>query len=612
MFESLLPPSESLKATSRHLEFKKKTLAQAKRRVAQNALRRIPGSSPEILEVHVSSKFANKGSGERSYDVWHVPIVGGLDDASAHFEESVKLAIVETLQAEDAAEHNAADAAAQDQNKENNDSELEILDISEKIQLLIAATNEQHDEYLLRNGLEVAPGGILDSEFSISKQHMRALSTLLHFNILREKWDLAYQILCTLVRSQYVDTRAIWPLAVEVLMRRRELSNNLSVSFVKEGRFLDWLILMFPALKTSQDSSRPLVYRPSTRFLLSKTTITSLWLLLVEENYTKLRERLEELALAYSHEPMIPFLVILTNLAECICLANRHATFDDDPLFEKPPSLGDWTHDIMLMCAKDQLRLRAVHLRNAAFKAMKECKNLSFLVPDTVARDFERVDCVFLGEGPLDFEFEALPSERTGVGHVENCATISKPALFSKSAVRKAKAASQKRPWFYAWIEPNETCTFCGNDLSRRNKSYLRDHMYGHEVYRDTVFSNVSVNVGGYFTDSADGNHESIHVDISSALGKGESVSSTAEDLTNSPKLSSPHPVETSSEELQAPESSPSSSRFEIDVHASARKRTRRLQSFSQMVDSELSDDDDLGFNTQRIFGSPRPSTAPI
>lgn len=612
MFESLLPPSESLKATSRYVEFKKKTLARAKKRVAENALRRIPGSKPETLEVHVSNKFANEG-GERTYDEWHVPILGGLSDTSPHFEESLKQAIVETVEAEDESENNTAnDAAAQDKGNENIESSLDTLDATEKVHLLIAATNEQYDEYLLRNGLEVAPGGILDSEFSIPKQHMRALSTLLHFNIMREKWDLAYQITCTLVRSQYVDTRTIWPLAVEVLMRRRELSKELSVSFVKEERFLEWLILMFPPLKTNLDTSRPPVYRPSTRFLLSKITLTSLWMLLVEENYTKLRERLEELALGYSHEPVIPFLVILNNLAECICLANRFTTFDDDPLFEKPPSLGDWTHDTMLMCAKDQLRLRAVNLRDVAFKAMQECNKLSFVVPDTVKREFGRVDDVFSEETPLEFELGAAMSSGATLSQVANLDSSIEPALFSKSAVRKANVASRKRPWFYAWIEPNGLCTFCGHNLSGRNGSYLREHMYGHEVYKDTVFSDLNVNLGGTSTKTTDDGHEKQDIEVFSVQAKASSFSSTAEYLTSS-TLSSPHPVEPPSKDrLVAPQSSPSISRFDGDGYSSTRKSTRRLQSFSQMVESDLSEDDDLGFNTQRIFGSPRPSTAPL
>ena len=58
---------------------------------------------------------------------------------------------------------------------------------------------------------------------SAFRQHINNLTTLLHLQIMKQNWSIAYKIFALLIRFPQVDIRTIWPLVIEILM---QLSNK--------------------------------------------------------------------------------------------------------------------------------------------------------------------------------------------------------------------------------------------------------------------------------------------------------------------------------------------------------------------------------------------------
>lgn len=164
------------------------------------------------------------------------------------------------------------------------------------------------------HGLEVMPDKNQEGS-SFMRHHLNNLQTLLHLNVLRKNWALAYKVFCLLVRIPQVDLRALWPIGVEILAHWD--SNG-----TKEERFFRWLA-SFYSPRQGRISDKAIfattpVWRCGTQTSAPIYEISYLWRLFEKGENEVLKDKLEELELVppYSQDGVIHFLRILSLLKD--------------------------------------------------------------------------------------------------------------------------------------------------------------------------------------------------------------------------------------------------------------------------------------------------------
>lgn len=177
-------------------------------------------------------------------------------------------------------------------------------------------------------GLETLPQKLVEPDLAtyqrnavgFTRYHVANLRNLLHINMLRRNWSLAYKVLCLLVRLPNVDLRLLWPLAVEVLARRQAQRGAPGV--FKDERFLDWLALMYPLGRTAAHARRIVAapaWRGGLRTHAPVYVATQLWRLLARRQVARVAERVEELLLEppYATDGTFHFLLALCRVCQC-------------------------------------------------------------------------------------------------------------------------------------------------------------------------------------------------------------------------------------------------------------------------------------------------------
>ncbi|EGW33987.1 uncharacterized protein SPAPADRAFT_49075 [Spathaspora passalidarum NRRL Y-27907] len=180
-------------------------------------------------------------------------------------------------------------------------------------------------DFLIRsNGLEVLPKDYIDKDKSFQRLQINNLSTLLHVNILRKNWQLAYKIFSLLIRFPSVDIRTIWPLGIEILVNLQQQSNSHTL---KVEKFFDYLssFYMLSNVNSSQSKgkSRPNaapVWRSGSKTLTPLYVITALWNLFVKQEYENLINRINELVLEppFNTEGVLYFIYALCHLCQAV------------------------------------------------------------------------------------------------------------------------------------------------------------------------------------------------------------------------------------------------------------------------------------------------------
>lgn len=167
------------------------------------------------------------------------------------------------------------------------------------------------------NGLEVLPYENYNSVNSISRHHVKNLQTLLHLNVLRRNWQLAYKIFCLLVRTPAVDLRSIWPIGIEIL-------RHCNQSGLKEEKFYTWLSSFYatrnskPSVYSKLRKTSAPIWRSGSKLNTPLYVVSLLWSVLVKGKYSDLKDRLEELLLEppYNLDGVFYFLLLLCYLIE--------------------------------------------------------------------------------------------------------------------------------------------------------------------------------------------------------------------------------------------------------------------------------------------------------
>lgn len=374
------------------------------------------------------------------------------------------------------------------------------------------------DKYQLKVwGLENMGDSADHVSASIMKQHLHSLTALLHVNILRRNWGLAYKIVCLVVRFDVVDIRALWPLALEVLFRKKEemraAGSVLKRELIKEEQFCEWLTSSFPISHTSIHSAYNFlgpVYRSATRTYAPVYVITFLWELLVQQSYSKLRDMAEDLILQppYSTDGVFHFILALTNIGECVHLASFYINFDRNVgSISDNEDIGDLAEDMMLMGSKETIKARIINNIKSASKLLGNCQALGFTYPDALIQE-ELKNLMSVLDGELDINTNQMGSREVAsfpekVGYIFKNSQVSygySPNVLSckfikKLMVDKDKSKGPVRSWVWEWMEPDVAdtsfciCDYCGERIYKGKTSNRKivSHLAQHQIDLTTV-----------------------------------------------------------------------------------------------------------------------------
>lgn len=228
-------------------------------------------------------------------------------------------------------ENTASEAEETDgeDNKEESDED------DEKLLKMERFTSDQAHFLIRKEGLEILPHidsdhghdsvsstKHLSNSISYSKKHTMVVSKLLHLNILRKNWKIAYKCFSLLIRINHVDIRSIWPLGIEILTRLaeeeflnkqpegsydeyklrtnfndQELSSQLQI--FKDEQFIQWMQTFYPVNVKFKPNKywNQLPYRIASRDTPAVYIVTFMWILIMKQNFEKVNEKLSELLL---------------------------------------------------------------------------------------------------------------------------------------------------------------------------------------------------------------------------------------------------------------------------------------------------------------------------
>lgn len=253
-------------------------------------------------------------------------------------------------------------------------------------------------------GLEVLPHESLETDSSsmirngnvgLRNHHINNLKTLLHVNILRRNWGLAYKIFCLLIRLPKVDIRSLWPLGIEILNRQREETayDNKDIKLFKDEKFFDWLSSFFIInkhsntfnLSNTRKISAP-IWRSGSRTHTPMYVITSLWGLMIKNKYTRLRDRLDELLLEppYDTDGVFYFLMALCKLLENFKLANKFSSFGNEAPIDESENEDSDEMDDLFFTTKNDIHKKVIENQKVIERNLEKCKELNFEFPKSL------------------------------------------------------------------------------------------------------------------------------------------------------------------------------------------------------------------------------------
>ncbi|CAM9021081.1 unnamed protein product [Wickerhamomyces anomalus] len=217
----------------------------------------------------------------------------------------------------------------EEEETDSEDEELEDANENDRV------TRAKAHYIIQKNGLEILPHinsdhGLdnsstsfpLYNNVSYTKKHTMVVSKLLHLNILRKNWQVAYRCFSLLIRLHHVDIRAIWPLGIEILTRlaeekflktqpegsvdeyklrtnfhNTEISSQLEL--FKDEQFIAWLQTFYPINWVLNPNTNyvQLPYRVGTRDTPPVYMVNLIWALIMKQNFKKVNEKLSELLL---------------------------------------------------------------------------------------------------------------------------------------------------------------------------------------------------------------------------------------------------------------------------------------------------------------------------
>mmetsp|Transcript_379 Transcript_379/g.351 ORF Transcript_379/g.351 Transcript_379/m.351 type:complete len:514 (+) Transcript_379:125-1666(+) len=335
---------------------------------------------------------------EETFEIWHLYKNLNLDRQKSSKKHSVQSqgSITEGLM-DELVKSNENDEVDSD----DSDNELSVDNQLDRFlnSFDLSSTWTKANFLIKTKGLEVLPhapletdssGFIKSDNASLINHHINNLKTLLHINILRRNWGLAYKIFCLLIRLPKVDIRSLWPLGIEILNRQREETayDSSDIKLFKDEKFFDWLSSFFIinkhsntfSLSNTRKISAP-IWRSGSRTHTPMYVITSLWGLMIKNKYARLRDKLDELLLEppYNTDGVFYFLMALCKLLENFKLANRFSGFDDES--PRDESDNEYEENDIFFLSKTDIHKRILENQKIIEKNLEKCKEFNFDFP---------------------------------------------------------------------------------------------------------------------------------------------------------------------------------------------------------------------------------------
>ncbi|CDR40103.1 CYFA0S04e03664g1_1 [Cyberlindnera fabianii] len=156
----------------------------------------------------------------------------------------------------------------------------------------------------------------LSTNSSTLTRQLTTVLDLLHINILRKKWELAYKCFLAVVHFQKFDLRSVWYLGLEVLTRLGEQRfleahpdasehelrtygalNDVPMTITKDEQFLRWLESTYRPKRgySSKAIYREFAYRAGTKDTPSMYVTTLIWTMVMKQRFDEALEKLDEL-----------------------------------------------------------------------------------------------------------------------------------------------------------------------------------------------------------------------------------------------------------------------------------------------------------------------------
>lgn len=490
------------------------------------------GSRNELLR-RASEIIKNRPLPEETYEVWHS---GKLGESPLVDELIAEAGAIEKHESNN--DNNEDQDIDEDESDESSDESSDSLDSEyllsdheqEDTSLIEEEDDEVHpdtryaarklkkwnsltdttrswakDRYILTSaGMEFP--GLYDERKSVVNSHISNLLNLLHINILYKRWDQAYRAFGLLLRFELVDLRAIWPLGLEILSRRKEemIKNKTGskLELMKCRRFLEWLELVYPVLPsvvlTTQSRVGP-VFRAGSRRHAPAFVAAGLWQLLVDKSYNKLRETLDELLLVppYSIDGGFFYIKALCCLCENVQLADLYVNFDARG-FPEDVDIGDLADDMLLLGSKDAIQARVLSNISQIEDLIASCESLGFAYAKW---DFDAQ--MKMVKGYLEGSTTSLVKPSTAPEEVSSKLGFSflhgkaeqapmGPHTIPEKHLHKFATVNFRTSWVWNWFSKDGgvvRCLKCFKEVKRdarsSTKSLLR-HLKHHGISEDT------------------------------------------------------------------------------------------------------------------------------
>ncbi|EDK41468.2 hypothetical protein PGUG_05566 [Meyerozyma guilliermondii ATCC 6260] len=290
-----------------------------------------------LKKIH--SELSKRHNPEETFEEWN-----SQDSVPVSSEAALTDAVVSELNNNVNENEEETSSGSEDEAEKHLETITSTFDQSstwEKANFLIRAKGlEVFPHHDVPNGSLYGVTGDMRSKFGSKKTHAAHVTVLLHLNILRRNWNLAYKLFCLLIRVPDIDIRTIWPLGIEILSQkqRETAKNGVEPELYKDEKFFDWLTSFYSTRwhhksTTSYPSRRSAapVWRSGSRTHAPLYVISSLWTLLVRRDFSKLNDKLSEMLLEppYSTNGVFHFLLASSKLLEAFDLKDQYSNTDD-------------------------------------------------------------------------------------------------------------------------------------------------------------------------------------------------------------------------------------------------------------------------------------------
>lgn len=347
-------------------------------------------SNKKKILKRIHSELNRKLKPEETYEIWHLQGNLNLNLNKFNNQEVESRKVLEEIIKEDEfdIENKSEENDEEDDDEEDEDIHGTIAEyqLNKFTNSFDSSKNWTKANFLIRTrGLEVLPiesYGEVNNKSNVVKQHINNLKTLLHLNIMRRNWILAYKVFCLLIRLPYVDIRSIWPIGIEILTHRQ---TELEKESPQIQRFFEWLSSFHVINGTNVDnpniSSRKIsapIWRSGSKTHTPMYLVTHLWHLVKRKDYQGLKNRLDELLLEppYNIDGVFYYLLVICNFSELVKLTKQYMSFD-----------SGIDHGSGNSMSASEIYNRIQEIIHDIEKNLGICKELNFEYPDSIKDD---------------------------------------------------------------------------------------------------------------------------------------------------------------------------------------------------------------------------------